>query len=180
MGYQRGKTTQPAGSLLSVEQARRKNAELRLELVALTAEKPQLESQVEAMRQEITTARRKLSRQIRDLEAIRTQIRNIAALAEHASGTEPVFGGREGLQAATAEIRAHEDQHAKPSRPATSTRRRKGRSHGTAGKYVEGCRCDECKGWRGRKSAQEREHVKRRREQEIAEALRAHAEKAAA
>lgn len=167
MGYKHGMTAQPATAVLGIEQARRLNADLRLELATLTAENTQLEARVGAMRQDVTVARRKLSRQIRDLETIRTQARNIAAMAGHSSGTEPVFGGPAGLLAAADELKAHGEAIA-------SSTVRRGPSHGTAGKYVQGCRCDECRGWRGRKSAQERAHVKRRREQEIAEALRAH------
>jgi len=167
MAYTRGKSAQLAATVLTVEQARRRNAELRLELGALTAENTKLQAQAVEMRKQVTTARKKLSRQIRDLEAIRLQAKNIAALAEHAGSPEPVFGGREGLQAATEEIRAHEDR-------GTESRRWREPSHGTGRRYALGCRCDDCRGWRGRKSTQEREHVKRRREQEITEALRAH------
>lgn len=170
MGYQRGKSTQTPAGVLTVEQARRRNAELRLELGALTAENTALEARVGVMRQEVSTARRKLSRQIRDLAAIRAQVSNIAALAQHAPGEEPVFGGREGLEAATAEARAHDEETVNPS----TRRRRKGPSHGTSGRYREGCRCEDCRGWRCRKSERERALVKLRREQEIAQALKAH------
>lgn len=155
MAYQRGVSPQPATTVLTVEQARRRNAELRLALVAITAEKAQVEAKVEGMREELTVARRRLSRQIRDLDAIRTQTANIAALAEQAATTEPKHGGPDGLQAAADEIKAYEDKHLNLSKP--TRRRGKGPSHGTRSKYDEGCDCDDCLGWRIRKTAQQRE-----------------------
>lgn len=155
MGYQRGASPQPAATALNVEQARRRNADLRLSLVAITAENVQIEAKVETMRRDVTAARKKLARQIRDLDVIRTQTANIAALAEQAASTEPKHGGPDGLQAAADEIKAHEEKHLNLAKPAR--RGGKGPSHGTRSKYDEGCDCDACLGWRIRKTAQQRE-----------------------
>ena len=170
MAYQRGTSPQPATTGLSVERARRRNAELRLELAALTAENTRLAPKVETMRRDVTAARKKLARQIRDLDVIRTQISNIAALAEHVVSGGPVYGGPDGLQAAADEIKAHDEAGLNLTKGAGP---RKGPSHGTGRRYALGCRCLECKAWRKRKSARERTHVKRRLEQAVAERLAA-------
>jgi len=150
MAYKR--SVQP---VLPVEQARRRNAELRRELAELMAENTHLEPKVEAMRRDVTAARKKLSRQIRDLDAIRSQAASIAALAELEAAAAPRFGGPDGLQAAAHEIKAHED---KPLPPITPRRLGgRGGSHGTRRKYEEGCDCDDCLGWRTSKTKQQRE-----------------------
>lgn len=155
------KGAQAPAAILPVEQARRRNAELRRELAVLTAEAARLQPQVEAMRAEVTAARRKLSRQIRDLEAARIQTRNIAALAtEPATPTlaEPVYGGPEGLKAAADEIEAYEGAK-------LGTVPRRGPRHGTGRMYSLGCRCEDCRGWRKKRSDAERATQQRRREE---------------
>lgn len=159
MGYQyRGKQ---APAVMPIEQARRINAELRRELAALTAENADLEPKVDAMRRGVTAARKKLARQIRDIEVARIQTRNIAALAATPTAPESVYGGREGLQAAADEIEAHEAAEGAK----LGTVRRRGPRHGTGRKYSLGCRCEECQAWRKRKSAAERATQNRRRDE---------------
>lgn len=154
MGYQRGLSPQPATTALAVEQARRLNAALRLELAALTTEHANLAPKVETMRKDVSAARKKLTRQIRDLNTVRGQMEQIATVAPHVSTLpESVHGGHEGLQDASA------------------SQGRKGPSHGTRTRYVAGCRCDACLGWRKRASAQTLEGLKRKRERDIAAAV---------
>jgi hypothetical protein len=149
VAYTRGQSPQPSTTVLTVEQARHRNAELRIELVGLTREGADLEASTGLMREAVTAARKKLTRQIRDLDAIRAQSDRIAADTKH----EPVlpapqYGGREGLEAAAAEIEAYEGDK-------LGTVRRKGPRHGTSRKYKLGCRCDYCLGWRAKRSAVE-------------------------
>lgn len=168
MGYVRGDSPQPASTVLTVEQARRRNAALRLELVAITAENVQLETKVETMRRDVSAARRKLSRQIRDLDTVRAQADQLAAAALHVSTSpEPVHGGREGLQAATEEMAAHEDQQLKLSK-APRRRTITPPSHGTRRKYEEGCDCAKCLAWRDRKTELESRRRRSPREEKAA------------
>jgi len=157
MGYQY-KGSQD-GAVLPVEQARRRNAELRHELAALTAENDQLEMKARAVREDLTAEYRKLAQKIRQLDAVRAQADLMAAAKQFKSNLpEPVYGGREGLQAAADEMKAHEDKHlklSKPPRPAKSP------SHGASSGYTKGCRCAECVAWNSRRSAQRRSNRKR-------------------
>lgn len=138
MGYVRN----PQPAVLNIEQARRRNAELRRELAALTVENGQLEAQVTTMRLHVSEARRKLTLQVRELEAARAQQAQLAQVTTEPSGLpEPVHGGREGLLAAAAEIKAHESAGALP-------KRLRGPSHGTKRRYAAGCRCPKCVAWR--------------------------------
>jgi hypothetical protein len=155
MGYQRQEAS--TGPLLTVEQARRRNAEIRLELARLAAEHQQLEPQVNNLRAEVSKARKILTRKVRDLEASRIQAEHLARVS--VAHGEPVHGGPEGLLAATAEMEAHEYKFDVLGR----RRRILGPSHGTRSKYAEGCRCDDCMDWRRRKSESERVAQQRRR-----------------
>jgi chromosome segregation ATPase len=145
MGYQHGKTLQPS---LPVEQARRRNAELRVELSRLTAENNALEAQVATARLRVSEARRLLTRKVRDLEAARAQVERLSAIRPASGLPEPVFGGREGLLAAAEEILAHESRGSLAPRPL------RGPSHGTERVYATGCRCGKCLAWRERRTAQ--------------------------
>lgn len=109
MGYQRGATAQ--APVVSVEQARRRNAELRRELATLTAENTALEAQVATARLRVSEARRLLTRKIRDLDVARAQMERMATVQPSPPASEPVYGGREGLLAATEEILAHESPY---------------------------------------------------------------------
>lgn len=172
MAYQRGKSEQPSTTVLTVEQARRRNAELRRELAGLMAEQADLAGKVEAMRAEVTAARKKLSRQIRDVDTARAQAARIGTVVERASTLpEPVYGGREGLQAAADEIEAYDS---KPGAKLGTVRRSTPR-HGTGRVYGTGCRCGDCLGWRDRKSARELVLKAARLERRIAEAVAAEA-----
>lgn len=155
MGYQRKEAS--TGPLLTVEQARRRNAEIRLELARLAAENAQLEPQVNNLRTEVSKARKLLTRKVRDLEAARIQAEHLARVG--VAGSEPVHGGPAGLLAATQELKAHEFKYDVLGRK----RRILGPSHGTRNKYGEGCRCDDCIDWRRRKSESERYAQQRRR-----------------
>jgi hypothetical protein len=148
MGYQRKEAS--TGPLLTVEQARRRNAEIRLELARLAAEHQQLEPQVNNLRAEVSNARKLLTRKVRDLEASRIQAEHLARVS--VAHGEPVHGGPAGLLAATQEIGAHQFKYDVLGRKRPIV----GPSHGTRNKYAEGCRCDDCMDWRRRKSESEK------------------------
>jgi len=172
MAYVRGKSTptQHSTGMLTIEQARRRNAELRIELQSLTAENAGLDQRVQAMRKDLEAAYIRLRRQIRDLDAVRAQQERIGQITPDVPElTPPLYGGREGLLAATEEITNHEykEKFGKP-RPAS-----KGPIHGTARRYDLGCRCGDCKAWRKRKTAQYRTNRKLKREQANATGLSA-------
>lgn len=162
MAYVRGASLQaePEAKLLTIHQVRQRNAALALELQTLTAEKAELDNHAEAMRKEVTAARKRLARQLREIDAARVQADQIAAAKRYVSTLPlPVHGGREGLQAATDEMLAHESKHLKLAK---APRPPKGLSCGTGRKYAKGCRCDDCKAWRKRRAAQARTNQKRR------------------
>ena len=143
MAYQyKGKPSAGAG-LLTVEQERRRNAELHIELQAITAENAEIDKRIRLMRDELTGAYRKLRRQVRDLDSVRAQEQLIADAKTFKSKLpEPRYGGREGLEAATAEMMAHEAKGLKLSKTLAPP---KGLSHGTRRRYADGCRCTECR-----------------------------------
>lgn len=153
MGYQHGRTAQPLAGLVTVEQARRRNAELRRELAELASENAALGQHVQLLRRQVSDGRKLLTRKIRDLAAIRSQVEQLESVkARRTEPSEPVFGGPEGLQAATAEMDAHESKGLN----LVTRRPSKGPSHGTRRRYDTGCRCDPCLLWRERKSEQAR------------------------
>jgi len=167
MSYQyKGKDAAPATGMLAVEQARRRNAELHLELRALTAENAEINDKIRLMRDELTTAYRKLRKQLHDIEAVRAQEQLIAeAKAFKSELPPPRYGGREGLEAATEEMLAHESRGLKLSKVITPT----GPSHGTRRRYQAGCRCQECRGINAvRKSREKRSSRKRHELQGVA------------
>lgn len=141
MAYVRGASRQPAGPVIAVEQVRRHNAELRIELHALATEKAGLDERIKTMRKDLSAAYIQLRRQIRDLDAVRAQQDYMDHAATVTSTLPPPkYGGREGLEAATLEMIQHENKHLKLSKP----RPLRGPSHGTIRRYEGGCRCDEC------------------------------------
>lgn len=159
MSYQHGRTLQPAPSVLSVEQARRRNAELRREIAALDKENADLEAQTATMRLKVTAARRNLNSKIRALDAARLQASRLSQMTVQPSTLpEPKYGGREGLQAAADEIEAYE------AKGKLGTVPRSGPRHGTGRKYGQGCRCEECLAWRVRRTKAQRATNERRRE----------------
>lgn len=148
MGYVR---SEQKSTVLSVEQARRRNAELRRELAGLTVENTHLEAQVGTMRLRVSEARRKLTGMTRQLDVARSQAERLGKVViSPAPLSEPLYGGREGLEAATAEMEAFESRGLKLSK----AREPGGLSHGTGRRYEAGCRCEACVAWRKRKSAQ--------------------------
>lgn len=150
-------STQPSSTVLTIEQARRRNAGLRIELESLMREAAELEVSTGLMREAVSAARKKLTRQIRDLDAVRAQSDRIATDTGRTT-TLPAsqFGGREGLQAAADEIEAYEGAK-------LGTVKRNGPRHGTGRKYATGCRCEDCLGWRKKRSAAEQATQARRR-----------------
>lgn len=161
MAYVRKEAT--ASPIMSVEQARRRNAELRIELARLEAEKSHLGKSVETMRLQVSAARRKLTRQTRELDAARIQAERLASVAAKVTKLpEPVYGGRAGLLAATEEMEAYEFKKAN-----IEARRRIGPSHGTGKKYATGCRCEDCMGWRRKKTGQEKAAKQIRRDRRL-------------
>lgn len=162
MAYIRGASLQaePEAKLLTIDQVRQRNAALALELQTLTAEKAELDNRGDAMRKEVTAARKRLTRQLREIDAVRVHSDQIAAAKRYVSTLPPpIHGGREGLQAATDEMLTHESKHLKLAK---APRPPKGPSCGTGRKYAKGCRCDDCKAWRKRKSARELTNKKKR------------------
>ena len=162
MSYQyRGKPA-IAGGLLTVEQERRSNAELHLELKALTDENAELDERIRTMRKDLSEAYVQLRRQIRDLDAVRAQQDLIAnAQATQSELPAPKYGGREGLIAATEEILRHEYKQARLAKPRPAP---KGYSHGTTKRYDAGCRCDDCRARKSRQNSQNRLNRKRRQD----------------
>lgn len=156
MTYQR-KEARP-GPILTVERARRLNSTMRVELDRLNTERAHLEPRLEEVRAEVTKARKLLTHKIRELEAARTQLSRLATI--EITSNEPIYGGPQGLEAATQEIKEHEFKLDKLGR----RRRIHGPSHGTRQKYDTGCRCDQCMDWRRKRSEQERINQKARRE----------------
>jgi hypothetical protein len=166
MSYQyKGKPVEAAGPVLAVEQLRRRNAELHVELQALTAENTEIDKRIRLMRDELTLAYRKLRKQVWDLEAVRAQEQLIAeAKAFESKLPPPRYGGREGLEAATQEMLAHESKGLKLGKDLPAP---KGPSHGTTRRYAEGCRCQECRGINAINKGRARLNL-RRREQQVA------------
>ena len=146
MGYQHGRTAAPTPTL-SVEQSRRRNAELRIELSKLAAEHAHLAPKIEAMRRDLTAARKKLTRQIRDLAVVRAQTEHFAAAAADKQAA---------LDHATTAIET--------SRPDAPKRRPGPRlTHGKRAMYETGCNCDPCLDWRRNKTAAEKVRAEARR-----------------
>lgn len=163
MAYQRKEAQ--SGPLLTVEQARRRNTEIRLELARLAAENAHLAPQVDSIRAEVSKARKLLTRKVRELEAARIEAEHLARV-QVANQSEPVHGGPNGLLAATEELQTHEFKYDKLGRK----RRILGPSHGTRDKYDAGCRCEPCMDWRRKKSDRERisQQARRSRQKQAA------------
>lgn len=157
MAYQRKQA--PAGPLMTVEQARRRNAQLRIELARLEQERQQLEPQLDTLRAEVSKARKLLTRRVRDLEATRIQAEHLARVSTTTGTPEAIYGGIEGLLAATKEMEAHQFKLDKLGRKRLTL----GPSHGTRAKYNTGCQCDPCMDWRREESAREQAMQRERR-----------------
>lgn len=148
MGYQHGATQRPVLTVEQFGEARRRHAEMKRELAFLEIENARLQEEIVVKRAEVSQARRVLSRKVRDLAVVRAQVEQLQAVYVSAL-PEPLYGGKEGLEAAAAEMAAHE---AGTDALGRRERKRSGNSHGTRKKYDEGCRCVECAAWRKRKS----------------------------
>jgi len=166
MAYQH---TPANGPLLTVEQARRRNAELMIELRSLeaqqealtarvAAEKAKLEQDTEQARKELTQAYRRLRSKVRELDAVRASEENITKTAAYVSELPPpLYGGRDGLEAAAdemAEYEARRNGRKAPPRGKRVKAELKPALHGTSTAYRrDKCRCAECKAWLSRTSA---------------------------
>lgn len=165
--YQRRE--QKPGPLVNIEQARRRNAELRIELVQLNQARQDLEAKVAAelalleeesaaATRELSAAHKKLTRQIRRRDTVRTQAALMSAGCKNPSDLpEPMHGGREGLLAAADEMArygARKRNKPTPIRSKRAPRTTSEAAHGTWTQYRKHeCRCDECKAWKAADSA---------------------------
>lgn len=158
MAYQRKATVTDIGNgLLSIEQERRRKAELartvhalRLETLRLEHEAEQVKSVLTALRETVGSTRQETSR----MSAYIQKMRQLPA---------PRYGGRDGLLAAVAEIEAHELSKDKPrkERPVAA--------HGSKRRYyVWDCRCEKCVAWRDDQRAKLSARYYARKEQKAA------------
>ena len=139
--------------LLTVEQERRRNAQLAMTIRNLSFERANLESQV------VTVAT--VLRELRSVvDTTRAETTQLAAYRERMRQLPPpVHGGRDGLLAATKESDAH-DRKLKPRKPS------KGVSHGTCRRYYEWkCRCETCHAWAREQSAKNAARYQQRKKQ---------------
>jgi chromosome segregation ATPase len=162
--------SRPLMTEADLAQARARNAELAAELRKLDAIRERLEAavvekraEVEArsdeVRKELTAAYRQLRGKVRQLDAVRANAAMIENTKTYVSELPPpIFGGREGLEAATEEIAEYEARKAGVTRIGPRGKRvgrqPKEALHGTSTAYRrDGCRCGECKAWLSRTSA---------------------------
>lgn len=164
--------TRPLMTEADLAQARQRNAELAAELRKLEAIKERLEAavvekraEVEAradeVRKELTAAYRQLRGKVRQLDAVRANAELIASTKAYLASDElppSLYGGREGLEAATEEMADYEARKAGVTRIGPRGKRvgrqPKDAVHGTSLAYRrDGCRCPECKAWMTKTSA---------------------------
>lgn len=167
--YVHGKS-RPLMSEADLAAARQRNAELAAELrkleaigerlqAAVTEKRAEIDAQTETVRKELTQAYRALRSKVRQLDAVRAQAEQIAATKDYVSDLPaPLYGGREGLEAATEELADYEARKAGVTRIGPRGKRvgRKPKEavHGTSLAYRrDGCRCPECKAWLSRTSS---------------------------
>jgi len=136
MGYQHKDKPGFGAAMLTIEQERRKNAEIALTLRQLAFERQNLEATAEKVKGTLTALRS-------TIDTSRDQTTLIAEYRERLRELPPpVHGGRDGLLAAVKEIDAH-DARVRPRKPT------KGPSHGTWRRYYQlGCRCETCNAWK--------------------------------
>lgn len=120
--------------------ARHRNSALAAELRQLDAIGEQLQAAVAETRARLEAERDnaldELNKIRAERDALASQSRAIVDYrARIALLPPPVYGGRDGLLAATAEIEAHDHPD------------RNGPSHGTRKRYYDGCRCAPCQDW---------------------------------
>jgi DNA repair exonuclease SbcCD ATPase subunit len=167
--YVHGRTTHRPATEADLAQARHRNSQLAAELRQLDAigerlqqaiaeKKADLEAQTEQARKELTQGYRHLRSKIRQLDAVRANAEMIENTKAYTSDLpEPLFGGREGLEAATdemADYEARRNGRTLPPRGKRVATERKLAVHGTSLAYRrDKCRCPECKAWMSRTSA---------------------------
>lgn len=139
-------------SVVSVEQERRRNAELVSMLRRLDLERQSLEREAESVLSVLAALRS-------TVDGNRAETTRIAAYKEAIRKMPPpVHGGRAGLLAATAEIEAFEFKKDKIRKP------RRTSPHGTKNRYyVWGCRCETCRAWAEEQSVINAERYQRRK-----------------
>lgn len=154
MAYQRREPTARTG-LLSVEQERRRNAELARAIQQLRIERARLEQEAKNAADVLLALKSTVDRN-------RTESERMAEYREAMRKLPPPkYGGRDGLLAAVAEIDAHEMSKDKPRNPRTP-------AHGSKRRYYDwNCRCETCNAMieTHRAKARERYHARKRQEQ---------------
>lgn len=168
--YVHGATTRRPATEADLAQARHHNSRLAAELrqleaigerlqAAINEKKADLEAQTEAARKELTTGYRQLRSKIRQLDAVRANAAMIENTKNYVSELPPpIFGGREGLEAATDEMADYEARRngrtLVEARGKRVPREKKPALHGTSTAYRrDKCRCPECKAWLSRTSS---------------------------
>lgn len=153
MSYQyKGKPVAVDG-LLTVEQERRRNAEIAMTIRQMSLERQRLEDEAEKVRSVLDALRSSVNSE-------RFETTRMAAYRERMRQLPPpVHGGRDGLLAATRELEAYE-RRLKPRKPS------KGVSHGTWRRYYEWkCRCEACAEFAARQSERNRLRYQARKQQ---------------
>jgi ElaB/YqjD/DUF883 family membrane-anchored ribosome-binding protein len=112
--------SRPLMTEADLAQARARNAELAAELrkldairerleAAVVEKRAEVEAETERVRKELTAAYRQLRGKVRQLDAVRANAAMIENTKTYVSELPPpVFGGREGLEAATEEMAEYE------------------------------------------------------------------------
>ena len=148
----KGKPAAPTAGIVSVEQERRRNAELMMTLRQLEMQRAQLEFEAE----NVASVLRALRGTVDNTRDATTKIASYKAAVRQLP--LPKYGGREGLLAATKEIESH-DVKARPRKP------RPGPAHGSWRRYYEWkCRCETCNEWRETQRVMDRERYYARKQ----------------
>jgi chromosome segregation ATPase len=162
--------SRPLMTEADLAQARARNAELAAELrkldaigerlaAAVVEKRAEIEAETEKARKELTTAYRQLRSKVRQLDAVRANAAMIENTKTYVSDNLPpaLYGGREGLEAATdemAEYEARRNGRTIQPRGKRVAREQKPALHGTSTAYRrDKCRCPECKAWLSRTSS---------------------------
>ncbi|QKY78998.1 hypothetical protein Jinkies_50 [Arthrobacter phage Jinkies] len=144
--YVHGATTRRPATEADLAQARHHNSRLAAELrqleaigerlqAAINETKTRLEAERDAALAELNALKAQKTGYIDDAQAMINYRARMALLPP------PVFGGRQGLLAATAELEGRDA-------------RDHGNSHGTKKRYYDdGCRCEKCEAWHDRHKA---------------------------
>jgi hypothetical protein len=166
MVYIHGKTTRRPATEADLAQARHHNAQLAAELRQLEAIGERLQAAVDEKRAALEADRDDARAVLAALKAETVSLREeTQQLVDYrrrmALMPPPIYGGRDGLLAATAEIEAY-DNPAKAAGP----------SHGTRARYYapHHCRCAACNAWHEdhKARARQRHHARPARHLELA------------